>query len=409
MKTTTIFLTLFFSLLIHQLSAQSWTQQTSGYDGNLYNVYFLNQDIGFVCGDNGNILKTVNGGSTWVSKNTGISEGLSCIQFVSSNVGYASSGFYEKYSTLIKTTDGGNTWSSTNVPALKTAGGMYFLNAKIGFYAYADGLYSNSVIARTINGGANWDTVHIANGWVSYFHFPDSLHGFATVNNGTVLKTVDGGQSWSTLNLPLSIWGSGIYFLNKDTGFVGGQPRNGLISMYKTIDAGANWTSIPSSNMIMKIFFSDNTNGYALTVDTSGTGTMIKSSTSGDSWTSESTPIDKLSGMFFLNNSLGYAIGDNGVILKYSNISGIFNTELISDKTTIYPNPVNNFISIKINKDNNEVFKMDIYNVSGKLVRSQILKNSLQQINISDLSNGIYMVEIKSKSGSEKQKLIIQR
>jgi len=411
MRTTYIFLTLLFSIQIQQLSAQSWKQLTSGYDSSLYNVNFINQDIGFVCGDNGKILKTTDGGSTWVAKNSGVSEGLACIQFVNSNVGFASSGFYNKYSTIIKTIDGGNTWTKTNVKPLMTGGGMWFLNANKGFYAYADSLYNNSFITRTVNGGASWDTVHIANGWISYFHFPDSLNGFATVNNGTVLKTTDGGQNWTSLSLGKILWGSGIYFINKDTGIVGGQPRQGQgpATMYKTLDAGVNWTPITTNNMIFKIFFADNVNGYALTVDTTGKGFMIKSTNIGDSWASEQTPINNLRGLFFLNNSLGYAVGDNGVILKYSNISGIDNSELINKKMTIYPNPVNDIISFEINGYNNEEYTMNIYTVSGELIRSEILKHNHQQIHVSDLNNGIYVVEIQSKGLTERQKILIQR
>ena len=44
----------------------------------------------------------------------------------------------------------------------------------------------------------------------------------------------------------------------------------------------------------------------------------------------------------------------------------------------------------------------------GTLVKIETLKQK-QQINISDLSNGVYMVTIKSKDITEYQKLIIQR
>ncbi len=411
MKTTFIFLALLFSIQIQQLSAQSWTQLTSGNDTTLYDVCFINQDTGFVCGDNGKILKTVNGGSTWVAQNSGVSESLSSIQFINSNVGYASSGFYNSNSTLIKTIDGGSTWTNTNVTPLMTGGGMWFLNANVGFYAYSESLYGNSVIARTINGGANWDTVYVANGWISYFDFPDSLHGFATVNNGTVLKTTDGGLNWTSIDLGENIWGSGIYFFNKDTGIVGGQPRNGQgpATMYKTVTNGVSWTPIATYDMIFKLFFADNEIGYALTVNTDGAGYMIKSTNGGDSWTSETTPVNNLRGLFFLNNSLGYAVGDDGVILKYSNTTGIDNLEFDNKKMTIYPNPVVNNISVKINEYYNEVFTMNIYTVSGELIRSEILRHNLQQINVGDLKNGNYIVEIKSKEWTEKQKLIIQK
>jgi hypothetical protein len=45
----------------------------------------------------------------------------------------------------------------------------------------------------------------------------------------------------------------------------------------------------------------------------------------------------------------------------------------------------------------------------GELIRSETLQQNQKQINVKDLKNGIYLVEIKSKEGSKKQKLIIQR
>ena len=45
----------------------------------------------------------------------------------------------------------------------------------------------------------------------------------------------------------------------------------------------------------------------------------------------------------------------------------------------------------------------------GALVKTETLVQNQQQINIGDLTNGIYIVEIKSKEWTENQKLIIQR
>ncbi|PIY05959.1 MAG: hypothetical protein COZ21_03585, partial [Bacteroidetes bacterium CG_4_10_14_3_um_filter_31_20] len=58
---------------------------------------------------------------------------------------------------------------------------------------------------------------------------------------------------------------------------------------------------------------------------------------------------------------------------------------------------------------NNADLTLNIYNVMGALIKSETLKQNQQQINTKDLSNGIYLVEIKSKEWSGKQKLIIQR
>jgi len=45
----------------------------------------------------------------------------------------------------------------------------------------------------------------------------------------------------------------------------------------------------------------------------------------------------------------------------------------------------------------------------GTLVKSEMLEQNNRQINISDLSNGVYMVSIRSKDLTENKRLIIQR
>lgn len=52
---------------------------------------------------------------------------------------------------------------------------------------------------------------------------------------------------------------------------------------------------------------------------------------------------------------------------------------------------------------------LNIYNVMGVLVKSETLKQNQRQINIGDLSNGVFMVTVKSKDFTENQRLIIQR
>jgi hypothetical protein len=88
----------------------------------------------------------------------------------------------------------------------------------------------------------------------------------------------------------------------------------------------------------------------------------------------------------------------------------------VSEKTSVntlfnlYPNPASNVVTLNIgNTNNNADLTLNIYNVIGTLVKSKPLNQNQRQINIGDLSNGIYMVTIKSKDFTETQKLIIQR
>src|ERR1019366_7371822 len=76
---------------------------------------------------------------------------------------------------------------------------------------------------------------------------------------------------------------------------------------------------------------------------------------------------------------------------------------------SIYPNPASDIVTLNIHNAINTDLTLNIYNVIGKLISSETLRQNQQQINIGDLDNGIYFVEIKSNEWSEKQKLIIQR
>ena len=82
---------------------------------------------------------------------------------------------------------------------------------------------------------------------------------------------------------------------------------------------------------------------------------------------------------------------------------------VIDNTFEIFPNPASDYVVLNFNNSRNENLQLNISNMMGVLVRSEILKQNKQKINIEDLSNGVYMFTIKSKDLTENQKLIIQR
>lgn len=75
----------------------------------------------------------------------------------------------------------------------------------------------------------------------------------------------------------------------------------------------------------------------------------------------------------------------------------------------IYPNPASEIVNMNINNRSNEEMEINIYDVIGNLVKSMALKQNQTAINIEDLSNGVYVVSLKSKDITTNRKLIIQR
>ncbi len=108
-----------------------------------------------------------------------------------------------------------------------------------------------------------------------------------------------------------------------------------------------------------------------------------------------------------LNNEDDFTDGD--VYGKFINPPTDLNNITTPSKSLIYPNPAYDVLSIDIKKSDYNDLILNIYNTIGTLVHSEILKNNNHQIIVDNLYNGIYMVEIKSKEWTEKQKLIIQR
>jgi len=82
---------------------------------------------------------------------------------------------------------------------------------------------------------------------------------------------------------------------------------------------------------------------------------------------------------------------------------------MLNKQAKIYPNPASDFITLNTENIGNDFIIIHVYNVVGALVKSEQLNKPNQQFNVEDLSNGVYVIEIKHKEWRESQKLIIQR
>lgn len=99
-----------------------------------------------------------------------------------------------------------------------------------------------------------------------------------------------------------------------------------------------------------------------------------------------------------------------GIYGKFIDHSIGFNEEINNkDIIKIFPNPTTNIVQMNIVNENIAELTLNIYNVAGILVKSEILTKNIRQINVGNLNNGVYMIEIKTKEWTKKQKLIIQR
>ncbi|EDP71966.1 peptidase-like protein [Flavobacteriales bacterium ALC-1] len=75
------------------------------------------------------------------------------------------------------------------------------------------------------------------------------------------------------------------------------------------------------------------------------------------------------------------------------------NENTLDNLVSVYPIPTKSKINIKLSYLVNSI-NSSIYDVTGKLINTYILKNSINEVDISALENGIYFIQLKSDNAS---------
>jgi hypothetical protein len=79
------------------------------------------------------------------------------------------------------------------------------------------------------------------------------------------------------------------------------------------------------------------------------------------------------------------------------------------ESISIYPNPVKDKLNIHIQLEEDEVAHWSILTINGQLIQSGSLNNDINKIDLSDLSQGVYFIQLKVNNQLKKaDKLIIQ-
>jgi len=310
-KFTCILLIAVVFVLHANLMAQSgWYPLQSGTSTVLNSVYFLNDNTGYMAGS-GIILKTYNGGNNWIVISNYF--GGTSIHFADENTGYVCDG------TVLKTTDGGVSWVNFNLTGLID---VYFINSNTGF-----AVGRNSQILRTYNGGILWEPLFVSlfNSNFNSVKFIDSQTGFVVGGRmfepyfGVIYKTTNGGSTWVLINSEATnIEFRSIDFPTPSVGFaVGGDMYASSGVIYKTTNAGETWVQQGTVYRDLNaINFATPLIGYSV-----GEGGVIFKTTNGSIvWNlqNSNTSLD-INSVYFVGEILGYIAGASGSVQKTIN------------------------------------------------------------------------------------------
>ena len=271
----------------------SWSLGTRQVDATLRSVYFATATKGWAVGDAGTILVTNDAGNTWTNQSVITSQSLTGVRFTDAQKGLVCG----TKGLMIMSTDGGNAWTSLSTGTTKNLRSVSYLN---GTTAVAVG--DSTAIIKSTDGGTSWNlrSSGLPGSTIRNFlsvQFPSPTVGYVVGSSGVVRKTTDGGETWNAVSsLPSgSSLGSlrSAFFTDAQRGWVVGNFNNlagisNVGAVYVTSDGGLAWVQQFSDNVaqngttqaLLAVAFSSSSNG----VMTGSGGIIVSTQNGGTAW-----------------------------------------------------------------------------------------------------------------------------
>jgi photosystem II stability/assembly factor-like uncharacterized protein len=376
-------------------------------------------------------------GWTDISANVPGDPDFSDVFFVSDDEGWIS---VSSGPEIYHTTDGGETFEIQETSLGTSTAAIYMIDDNEGYTGGGSGF-----VYRTLDGGTNWDLLGAMSSSLNELDFASSTQGYACGDNGAVFSITPEGVT--NLNSGLSsdlagitspsennVWVCGenkivyfngvmfqfqsgpvgsfnsIFFIDDNEGWVVGNA--GLIG--HTEDGGETWHSQinpdPDQRSMFDVFFLDENIGWAIGIN----GIILETINGGDDWIideegSALAGTNFLTGVYFISPTNGYVVGNEKTLLKYTEISGIEETESL--RFELYPNPAVSAVSLQSAAFSQQSAVVEIYDLNGrKLLEKQIpARSEIVEIDVSSLQSGIYCCRLVSEKYSATQKLVIQK
>ncbi len=380
--------------------------------GRCDDLYFLNDSIGWVAGGNTTgIHKTKDGGKTWSLKFVS-NKYLRSIEFATPTLGFAGS----LDSSLFKTVDGGETWVDISNTINPKPPGICGLSAPSSSTIYGCGIWNSpAFVIKTVDGGNTWNTIDMSNYASSLIdiHFINVDTGFVigTSNNisegGIILYTKNGGVTWE-VKYKTMIAQDRIWKIQSPDGkhyyaSIQALPTTNNVRLIRSNDSGNNWNMDTINNnysYIQVVGFIDSLQGWI-----GGNSTLFETKNGGLNW--NTIVVGSAYNRFFkVNDSLAFMSGSK--IYKYDrkNLASFVNDNVYDDlhKIDIYPNPVNDILTIELFIHNKTFCDLSIYNSEGRIIEN-VYRGHLEQginkfkVQTNTISSQIFYLTLNTNEG----------
>lgn len=415
MKSLITFLILLVAL---NAGAQSyWDSVSSGTNKRLLSVSFGSSTVGYIGGNDSLLLKTTDGGHTWLPISpAGLSFSLASqdivhLNFINQNVGYAIVSNYdypEFQGQLHKTTDGGLTWSVVNSGTI--AGRSTFFFDEQNGYQVGSAFFIGHTLIELQNG--IWQPEHfLMFGSQEFLYTIDCYNSNMCITGGSggyVYRTFNGGTTWDTVKTVVDSTIRSVKFVNDST-IIAATYNSGGAMIYST-DTGATW----DIDMSSLTFFYPQMNDMVLSPKDSliAVGNISFNPEQGiiqswhDGWPQVQWTDHVMYGVAMRDDSVAFAVGDSGLIMSNMHtIVGVTTPIAEQEVLVVYPNPSTGLFTTVMS----QVHTLAVFDLAGRVVLNN---NNFSEQHVIDLSNnakGIYLIRgLKENGEAVYKKVLVQ-
>jgi photosystem II stability/assembly factor-like uncharacterized protein len=293
--------------------------------GNLFSACLVTDDVGWIVGELGNILRTDDGGGTWTRQHAGIKKPLLAISCVDEQTAWIGG----KSGMLYRTIDGGATWEALTSGTTKHIFDLEFRDARHGVAVGDWGL-----LMYTEDGGNRWTNIGMPDDLtlspmaediglepddiILYaLAMPDDTHGWTVGEFGTIMATNDGGRTWHQQRSPVDTTLFGVHFDNRHEGWAVGTDAEIL----HTQDGGGTWRRIDAPHK-QRSYYDIALSGRHGWI-AGDAGTLLRSRDHGRTWIAEPLPIELAASWFralaLRPDGEGLAAGAHGLLYLIDN------------------------------------------------------------------------------------------
>ena len=374
------------------IGISQWISVPTGINQDFWVVDFINSQTGYCSGGYYKTFKTTDGGITWADV---ADQGFNDYSFFNETVGYATSSSVGV--EIARTSDGGNSWTTLNPPSGQPR--VETVKAISENTAYFVG--NGGVLYKTTDGGISFTVLNSGlNSHISDIFFTNPSTGYL-ISFRTLKMTTDGGTSWNTIytsSKPLNR----ICFVNESIGYMAGDGSGGVL---KTTDAGSTWSvqyAGTGKSSLLDINFYDENHGFAV----GQLGLILYTDNGGESWTSQASgTTTRLNSVKMLSPANAVVVGHDGTLLRnFGTLGG--DEEILSNNFALFPNPVVNNLTIT---GKEELDSIQVFNILGKLLfeNNKVFSNNYS-IDFSTFTKGVYFFKISYKNGNSTIKKVIK-